>query len=417
MDILTAELDRVDKDISRIANEKNLMQTGLTQTTTKTSEKITALANQIAALQTTKNRLLDLQGFDQRLAELESLRAASANYNANLAARTAERDAAVAERDAAIAAAAAKDTTIATLNTQITVLNGTIEARDIQIIDLNARIVNLEAQIAALLAQLPGDAFVSFDEMRIGDVSMHGFQDLLVVYENSMVRPGDANTAPPNAAFLNTYFGNLKAANPTVNRIVLDYETWALTTGSNSTLAANMTVVGYYVTLVNAAKAHFSDVGLYGEIPTRQFAYLNYPVGHATYVSRKNAVDAVNAAMQPIWDAVDTIYPSLYLLSPVHNNESKLDLWLTDNATACATHAAGKKVYPFVQPANHPSLGLPEHWMPGDYWYGLLNKVYDRFDGYALWLDGGETHPENDVPVPDWWPYTLQFQGERGLLP
>jgi hypothetical protein len=261
--------------------------------------------------------------------------------------------------------------------------------------------------------QLPN--FIVYDEMRIGDLTAYGMPDILLVYQAAMVRPGDnAVTSPPNATFLDGVFSNLKAANPSVNRVCLDYESWNLITDINSPTGVNTTVVGWYVTLVNAAKPYFSDVGLYGEIPERHSIYLNFPVGHATYTTRRNNWFSRSSMMQPMWDVVNTIYPSMYYINPIHNDMAKFTLWTADTKLLCDTHAPGKTVYPFLLPRIHPSIDPEQTWVSASYWRSTIDLMFDNFPGYAIWLDSSET--PDDVMAKAWWTEQLDFNSDHGLI-
>jgi predicted nucleic acid-binding Zn-ribbon protein len=403
---LSAEIQRVESDISRTTSEKEKIARSLTENTTKTNEQIAKLAASIASLQTSRQRLQDFMGFDQKLSELNALKAEHALCTTTINGLNGTITTRTTERDAALASVATLNTTLATRDNTIAVLNGTIEARDLAIVDLNQQNTNLQAQIEALLGQLPGETFLTFDEARAGNLSSFGLQDILVIYESAMVKPATAATAAPDAAWLDTAFANIKAANPTVNRVVLDYETWALVSSG----VVNTTAVGWYVTLINAAKAHFSDVGLYGEIPERYYLYLNYPPGHATHISRKNGWFSRAAQMQPIWDAVNSVYPSVYYLNPVHTDAADRDLWYTDIAAMCAQFAPGKKVIPFFWPRVHPSEDPTKPWINGDYWLASLTKAHELFDGYVLWLESEEPDLSTISPEPLWWTRTKEFQ-------
>jgi len=256
--------------------------------------------------------------------------------------------------------------------------------------------------------------FKVWDEMRSGDKTAFGMADILVVYEADMVRPGDSNTAPPNAAFLNTFFSGLKTANPTIERVCLDYEAWTLITGTGPT-GVNATIVGYYVTLVNAAKAYFSNVGLYGEICERYTQYLNFPVGHATYIQRKADWQARQVLMQAMFDAVDTLYPSFYYINPTHNNADLRDAWYADSIAVCNTRAPGKPVIAFVWPRIHNSVDplMPE--VSGAYWRSTIDTFFTLCNGIAIWRFSADDDPEARVPIPDWWTEQKDFNSDHSI--
>jgi hypothetical protein len=273
------------------------------------------------------------------------------------------------------------------------------------------------ASFAHLIESVPAPpSFIANDQARIGDISAEGFTFLETIYESRMVAPGDnAATSPPNSAFLHAFFSDLLAEIGDVP-LCLDYEAWLLTTDINSPSGVSSTVVGWYVTLLNIAKTYFSNVGMYGEVPERATIYLNYPVGHATYTLRRNNWFARNALMQPIWDAADVIYPSFYYIAPIHADAAKFDLWMADNRLLCDTHAPGKKVYPFLWPRIHNSVDPLMPYINGDYYAHSLDKMYELFHGYTLWLFSTDVHPETVSPVPLWWTRTLERHTTWGLI-
>jgi hypothetical protein len=404
---IDAEIQKADRDIARTTDERDKIQRGLTETTSKQNDQIAKLNAQITQYAVGRQRLLDMKSFDQRLAELNALRATHAVCVSTANGLTAARDAALADAAAKAAQVTALTGTVAARDTTIIVLNGTVEARDEQIVTLNNTVATMQAQIDALLAQLPPtETFFAFDQARIGDISAQGFAPLLTVYQASMVAPGEVTTDPPNVAFLDTFFANLFQTHGNV-RLCLDHEAWPLITDVNSATGVSAQVVGWYVTLVTRAKlAGFTDVGLYGEICERHSIYLNYPVGHSIHTTRKNNWFARSELMQPIWDVVTTVYPSFYFIKPIHNDAAKFDMWVTDSAALCALHAPGKKVYPFLLARIHPTADPLEPWVDADYWGHALDKMRDLFDGYTLWLDSSEVMAT--VTAQPWWTRTLE---------
>lgn len=252
----------------------------------------------------------------------------------------------------------------------------------------------------------PDPEFLLFDEFRIGDVSMHGFVDLLVIYESAMVRPGDADTDPPNAAYLDGFFQDLRADVGDV-RISLDYEAWDLVASSGSATGINLTILQYYITLVNAARNHFSDVGLYGELSER---YTGFLTGGADNPTRLANWKARAQQMQPLWDVVTTIYPSFYFINPVDDNESQRDLWYTENLSLIHLRAPGKLVIPFMWPRIHSSVNPAIPYVPGPYWRSSLESLRSLgYDGFAGWMQAGDVDPRTLNPVPAWWNETVDF--------
>jgi hypothetical protein len=338
------------------------------------------------------------------------------------AAISAERDAAVSACDAMremrdmeratvlqqVDTIAAKDAEIATLTTQrdndradiTTLLNETLR--------LQLELTAAETEIARLTALLnPPPAFLAFDEMRAGDHSAYGFQNILVAYEGSTDWPNPLT----NIAYFDNLFSNMKAANPNEPRIVIDYESPVLVSNG----VVNQTVVQQYVAVVESAKrAGFTDVGIYGEIWERSTAHLTGTA--AENVTRRASLFTRAAVMQPMWDAVTTIYGSGYFINPIHNNAAKRDQFFEDCAEMCAQFAPGKKVYVFLGPRYHISVDPNAPWIDGDYWRATLDKVHELFDGYALWLKAGQPDLSTYNPEPLWWTRTKEFQAQIGLV-
>lgn len=247
----------------------------------------------------------------------------------------------------------------------------------------------------------PAQQFVGYDEFRYGDVSEFGFIDLLVIYQSAMVAPGDTSTSPPDPAFLDDLFAQYKSDNPLLDKIVLDYEAWG-------NPATDATARGYFVTLLTACANHFSDPGLYGEIPERYTGMLTG--GPANYQSRKDSWFARSALCQDMWDIVTTIYPSFYFINPVNDDEAQRDLWFADNKELCNLRAPGKKIIPFLWPRIHQSVDPNMPDVPGPYWRSTLESLRNlNFDGFAGWAEAGDTDPRIRNPVPAFWPETTSF--------
>lgn len=260
----------------------------------------------------------------------------------------------------------------------------------------------------------PPPSFIMFDEFRYRDLSHLGFQDIFFQYQSGMVAPGDQATDPPDPAYLDDFFAQQAAANPGVNRIVLDYEAWDITIDASAT-GINTTVVGWYVTLINAAKAHFSDVGMYGELTERYTGWLTGgPISpmSATNAARLADWKSRSDMMQPMWDVVDTIYPSFYYINPTHNDAAKRDFWYQQNLIECHRKAPGKKVYCVLGPKYHISTQTdPDNpWIPGQWWRDSLETVLAAgYDGFVGWDVAGQTDPYLLNPIPDWVPQMEAF--------
>jgi hypothetical protein len=357
----------------------------------------------LANLYTAKsNATITRNKLDDAIAYFETREAQYAQYDAVVAQNTTLTSQ-VALLTSELAAAQAL---LLQKDVELAALQSTVDFQASLIITLNNEIDQLNAYIDELEGQL--NQFLTFDEARAGDLTPYGLMPILVAYESSFF-PGSVTqaqraTTAPDPVFLDGAFADIKANNPGVNRIVLDLEAWPLVANG----VVNQTVVGWYVTLINSAKAHFADVGLYGELPER---YTLYMTGTASENITRRANWFTRASeLQPMWDAVTTIYPSIYYINPVHNNATKRDLWYTDIAEMCEQFAPGKKVIPFMWPRVHVSVDSNKPYIDGDYWLASLNKVHELFDGYVLWLESEEPDLDTIVPEPLWWTRLKEFQ-------
>lgn len=394
---LSAEIQRVDGDISRISAEKEKIARSLTENTTKTNEQIAKLAASIASLQTSRQRLQDFMGFDQKLSELAALKAEHATCTAKI--------------NAALADAAAKAEQIATLNGTIAArdgtiitLNGTIATRDAMVDDLNAVIVTLNARIADLESQL--DVFTIYDEMRIGDTPQN-MQPILFIYEHSLYPSGGSPTAAPDPAFLRSQFTNIKTANAGATMVVIDHE--ALFPGGDG--SGVITNPQYLVTILTIAREFWPDVSLYS-YPTRYYGFANPnsdPTRYDGLVSRTQATQAIT-------DQCTFLSPSFYYLNPIHDNAVNRDNWINKYIDLCELVAPGKRIIPVILPRYHSSLAsVPgyESWaqqyVDGDYWLATMQTIKARCPGLTIWMGTSNPDPRTESPVPLWWTRTVAF--------
>ena len=256
----------------------------------------------------------------------------------------------------------------------------------------------------------PAPSFLLLDEFRYGDLSHLGFIDLYTLYESNMIAPGDDQLDPPDAAFLNDLFAELADELGADRPICLDYEAWDIVTNPSSPTGISTTVVGYYETLITACKNHFNDVGLYGEIPERHTLYLIPPAGDPQIAIRRNNWFSRAAMMQPMWDLVDTLYPSFYYINPVHNNLTKFETWMDDNKAMCDQFAPGKPAYPFLWPKIHPSMDPDMPFVSGPYWRASLEKQRSvGFQGFTGWAHSADPPPDTLNPVPAFWNEMIAF--------
>lgn len=277
--------------------------------------------------------------------------------------------------------------------------------------------------------------FLVFDELRIGSTAGTGMTQILMLYRSSYTAPGDTDEDPPNPTFLRNSFADIKSNNPGVTRVCIDQEGWWDGSGSASVSGAR---IQYYLDLISIAHEFWPDVGIYSTLPERSTSWLT--VGGQTAIDRKNAWIARNSALQVMWDAVDTIYPSLYYLNPTHDkwingveqtsSGVKRNQWYQDQMDLCNLLAPGKPVYWVIGIAYHISISSDE-WAPGTdpdyravrgvYFRASLDKLYVMRDqgsaGIVLWQTAGQADPRTYQlgHAQDCWDEIIDFINANGI--
>jgi hypothetical protein len=368
--------------------------------------------------------------------DLQEVLAWGAAAEAANAAVCAERDAAVAqvvEAEAAIGSLKEKmaglQTSVDVQREQLLAKDAEIESLGIQVGDLMTDLGSLNAEIATYrdtnlaqaivignqiteIARLTAllNPFTVYNEMK-STGPIPGWPDILVIYEGDLIAPGETGLMPPNETFLRQKFASIKAANPGVTRVVLDKEeAW----GTDGQRVADQ-YIPHYVQMAQIAKEFWSDVGFYGTVPRRYSIYLNYPEGHATYEGRLNEWQADTQRLRPIFDAVDTIYPSLYPIKPVWDNAVLRDAWTVDNLDMirlwAGNLAPNKPVIAFMMARVHPSADETKPYLSGAYWRAWLEKVKSAgYDGLVVYQNSTDPDPLAQSPVPDWHLETEAFK-------
>lgn len=279
----------------------------------------------------------------------------------------------------------------------------------------NAPITGDQAVYDAILAnniagtEEPLPAFKLYDELRYADLTSFGMGPILVIYESSMHPSGSSATLPPNISFLQTAFQNIKNANPGVTRVCLDYEAW----GGNGAIPTQS--IQYYVDLVTVAHDYWPDVGVYSTVPERYTLYLNFATTHATYIQRKADWTARCASLGPIWDVVNTIYPSYYYINPVYNNWTKMLDWLNANDAIIESNAPGKNNLAFLWPRVHNSVDATTPYIDGTHFRNTLDFLLTHADGAVLWDAVAEPSVLGITPEPAWWTQAKDFVTDNGI--
>jgi hypothetical protein len=290
--------------------------------------------------------------------------------------------------------------TIAAKDAELAELIEVSNAQHDQIVAAWTTIAERDAEIArltALLNPVPAEpAFTLYNEMK--SVPSLPLPDILVIYEGQLHASGVSGEAAPDPAFLRQSFASIKAANPGVTMVILDQESW-WTNGR-----VEPAQVPWYVTLVNVAKEFWADVGLYG-FPER---YTGFLTGSAA--DNPLRLDSWKNRQAPEISAAVTFFcPSFYFINPVHNNETKRNLWIDTYVDWCnPAGVPSQRIVPFLWPRIHGSVDPTTPWVDGPTWRSTLNKVRERCQGAVIFGRSGNDDPDPRPSTP-WWLETEAF--------
>lgn len=228
------------------------------------------------------------------------------------------------------------------------------------------------------------------------DVAPYGLKDATVVYAGELW-PKKANRSEPDLHYIAaTAIPKLRRRAPDL--LVLDVEHWDLAGIAPSEIKRN---IDRYLSILTIFRQHIPrpQLGLYGVLPVRSYWA---PV-------RANPIEVTawrreNQALQPIADAVDIVFPSLYTFY-----EDQGD-WITyAKANMQEAKHYGKPVYPFLWPQYHNSRKA----ISGDFWRVQLETVFNNADGMVIWTPA-KGKPRWDPNAP-WWLETVDFLEQAGL--
>lgn len=158
--------------------------------------------------------------------------------------------------------------------------------------------------------------------------------------------------------------------------LVLEIEHWPHKVGTDSD-ADILDTIDKFETLIGWLKPYVNSVGIYRIVPQREYwiPVNEDPVKLAEW-------EAANDFMQPLADAVDILYPSLYTFYDDHPNWVK---YARANMEEARRLAKGKPVRPFMWP-RYQSGGAfdSSKTVAGDYW-SLQLKTLNIADGVLIW--------------------------------
>ena len=245
-----------------------------------------------------------------------------------------------------------------------------------------------------------------FDAMRFDgkpqDLSGCGFKPIRMVYSGELWR--DRDWDKPDLDFIEEKLIP-KLQSEGADRVVLDVEHW------------EADEVDMPVSILEHIRKRLPGVrlGYYSLVPVRD--YWAFQPGKE---GRKIAYGQQTQKWQKLADAVDDLYPSLYVFYDDNDGWMRM----ADGVLA-AGKAIGKPMYPFLWPQYHDQGKKKRlQLIDGDFWLQQLDKVKDSgCDGLVLWgslAPGGRT-PEGKIarmpwdPSSPWWLQTQAFAKSLGL--
>lgn len=217
----------------------------------------------------------------------------------------------------------------------------------------------------------------------------YGLKPIKVIYTGELWGSGEDKSKP-------NFERIVRSANAAKGHtlVCLDIEHWPVS-GDRVTVRES---VDKYKAVANAFKKvnFLSEVGFYGVLPIRDYWRAIRSEGES---GRSGWIEE-NAALVPIVESIDVVFPSLYTFYP------SIELW-EKFAVANLKEAKkyGKPVYAFLWPMYHDSTVLKGQYIPRDFWRVQLETCLKYADGIVLW--GGVK--EKWEPSADWWVETKDF--------
>lgn len=253
------------------------------------------------------------------------------------------------------------------------------------------------AEQTAALAPKP---FAARDATRFSDkpdLAPYGLPAITVVYEDSLW-PAGASHAQPDVNYIrNNYVPKIR--NKNLDVLVIDIEAWTFTASLTAAQVSENIVKYKKVLEVFRQEIPNTKLGLYLVMPERNWLA---PCGDPKKsVSRTASWHNRNVRLQPLADAVDIIFPSLYAL---YDDAKSVACWPTyAKANIAEARMYGKPVWPFLWMKIHTNGNL----VAPDFWRKQLETVYAEADGLAIWSMASARDPWSFTAP--WWLQTVAF--------
>jgi hypothetical protein len=163
--------------------------------------------------------------------------------------------------------------------------------------------------------------------------------------------------------------------------------------------------VNKYLTLLSRVRqvGFQGPIGYYGVAPIRDYWRATALPDSQPY----RAWQSENDQLQPLADAVDVLFPSIYTF---YDDQDGWTRYAIANLSEARRLARGKPVYAFLWPQFHESnKTLGGKLIPGKFWASQLQTVAQYADGVVIW--GGWKVMWDEQA--DWWQATRQFLQSR----
>ena len=229
------------------------------------------------------------------------------------------------------------------------------------------------------------------------DFARLGFKDSYIVYEQELIKPGSNKLENIKPEKMRLVIDNVKKRMPPGSYIQIDIESWIGRTEKGRQKARSL-----YLSTIQELKSGLAGyrLGYYRIVPY----WAHWDINKNSGILKSWLEE--NAARQPIADAVDVLYPSLYTY---HSDPEEWEAVAQKVIKKAREMARGKPVIPFLWPRFHPSSDIGGDgmiYLSSSYWRRQLEFVYLHADGVVIWNDGRTEPWSDDMP---WWQATLSF--------
>lgn len=248
--------------------------------------------------------------------------------------------------------------------------------------------------------------FVARDATRFRenpDLTKYGLKNIIVAYESSLWPAGASKTEPDTNYITNTYIPKIRSQNPDV--VVIDIESWPFK--STMTATEITTNINKFKKVISVFRRELptTKIGFYLIMPERNWLA---PCGDPKKVAtRTSAWHLRNVKLQPLADAVDIIFPSLYTFYEDAKSEACWPKYAAANINEAKFY--GKPVWAFLWMKYHSTGNL----IPATFWRKQLETTYEFADGFAIWSMASSTDVWSYTAP--WWVETASFLKAKGL--